>query len=167
MTALACLLLLAASSRVELVDEVFEIPAHEWRYVELGLRQRPAGVDADYEVRTGPPQVRLALVRRAEMERLRRDQAHGVMAVTRPGPSGEIHYAIGHPDEYAIVVDNREGGEPAGVHLRIWLDFAGRARPEVTMLPPQRRLMVVLISLAVFFAIVAWSATRLLRAIKR
>ena len=35
MLALACFVLLAAS-RVELVDEVYQIPASEWRYVELG-----------------------------------------------------------------------------------------------------------------------------------
>lgn len=167
MTALACLLLLAVSPRVELVDEVFQIPANEWRYVELGLRQRPAFVDADYEVRSGPPEVRLALVREAELERMRRDRAHGVIAATRPGSSGNIRYAVRRPDEYAIVVDNRDSGEAAGVHLRIWLDFGGRGGPEVTTLPPRRQLVVILVSFAVFFAIVTWSANRLLGVIRR
>jgi hypothetical protein len=167
MTMLACLVLLAASSRVELVDEVFQIPANEWRYVELGLKQRPAAVDADYEVRSGPPRVRMALVREGDLERMRRDRAHGVMAMTRPGPSGNIQYAVRRPDEYAIVVDNRDSSEAAGVHLRIWLDFAGRGSPEVTMLPLKRQFVVILVSFAVFFAIVTWSANRLLHVIRR
>jgi hypothetical protein len=167
MSVVACLLLLAASSRVELVDEVFQIPANEWRYVELGLKQRPAFVDADYEVRSGPRQVRLELIRGVEMERLRREQPHGVIAVTRPGPSGALRYGIRGPDDYAVVVDNRAGDQPAGVHLRIWLDFAGGRAPEVTMLSPERRLIVILLSFTVFFAIVTWSAKRLLRFVRR
>ena len=45
MTPLALLVLLAASS-VELVDEVYQIPPGEWKYIEVNLRQRPARVTA-------------------------------------------------------------------------------------------------------------------------
>ena len=167
MIALACMLALAASSRVELVDEVYQIPANEWRYVELGLKQRPAFVDAHYEVRSGPPEVRLALVRGAELERMRREQPHGVLAVTRPGQSGSLEYGVQRPDDYAIVVDNRDGERAAAVHLRIWLDFARRRNPEVGTLPPERQFVVILVSFAVFFAVVTWSAQRLLRFVRR
>ena len=37
----------------------------------------------------------------------------------------------------------------------------------VATLPPERRLVVILISFAVFFAIVTWSARRLLRLVRR
>ena len=41
-------LLLAASTRVELVDEVYQIPPAEWKYVEVNLRQKPALVTASF-----------------------------------------------------------------------------------------------------------------------
>ncbi|MGA2195610.1 MAG: hypothetical protein ABSH40_10095, partial [Bryobacteraceae bacterium] len=54
----------------------------------------------------------------------------------------------------------------ATVHLRVWLDFGGRRVPEVTELAPGRQLVVVAVSLAVFFGIVAYSGRRLWRAVK-
>ncbi|HEX8983805.1 MAG TPA: hypothetical protein VF767_00170, partial [Bryobacteraceae bacterium] len=72
--ALAGLLLLASSTQLELVDNVYRIPAGEWRYVELGLNQKPAHVRAQYDVRSGPRDVRLALLRAEDVERLRRDE---------------------------------------------------------------------------------------------
>jgi hypothetical protein len=54
------------------------------------------------------------------------------------------------------------------VRLKISLDFAPRPQgPEVTRLSPRRQLTVILISFAVFFAIVSYSARRLLGAIRR
>jgi hypothetical protein len=52
------------------------------------------------------------------------------------------------------------------VHLRVSLDFSGRAGETIQYLSPQRRLTVILISFAVFFGIVTWSARKLLAAVK-
>ena len=54
MTALACFVLLAASTSVELVDEVYQIPPAEWKYVEVNLRQNPALVTASFRVVPSP-----------------------------------------------------------------------------------------------------------------
>jgi hypothetical protein len=171
MISLAGLLLLASSTQLELVDNVYRIPAGEWRYVELGLNQKPAHVRARYDVRSGPRDVRLALLRAEDVERLRRDEPHGVMAVTTPGKSGVLEYDVIQPGDYAIVVDNRavseEGGGPSMVRLAVSLDFAGGHAVETTRITPRRRLTVILVSFAVFFGIVSWSAHRLLRAMKR
>jgi hypothetical protein len=78
MTPFALLLLLAASS-VELVDEVYQIPPGEWKYVEVNLRQRPARVIAGFGVDNTPGKVRLALMTRADLERLR-ELNHGLLA---------------------------------------------------------------------------------------
>ena len=51
---LAWILLLAASTSVDLVNEVYQIPASEWRYVELSLNQQPALVRAEFRVEDGP-----------------------------------------------------------------------------------------------------------------
>src|SRR3954447_12722485 len=122
MFAFACLVLLAAS-RIQLADEVYEIPASEWRYVEVALQQQPALVTARYSVTAGPRQLRLALLQRDDLEKLRAGAPHGVMEVTADSGRGVLEYAVRERGDYALVIDN-QGREPASVHIQIWLDFA-------------------------------------------
>jgi hypothetical protein len=157
--------LAAAPTSVELVDEVYQIPANEWRYVDLTLKQQPALVSATFQVLTGSQQARIALMRSQDLERLRGGQPHGVMAVTPLASSGSLSYYVHWPDDYAIVVDNRDA-RPSAVHLRISLEFGTSPWPAVTRLSARRQLVVILISFAVFFGIVTFSARRLWRAVK-
>jgi len=166
MIALAWIFLLFSSNTVDVVDEVYQIPASEWRYVELGLNQQPGMVFAHYEVRSGPPQVRLALLRREDLERLREGLPHGIIEETDPAGAGAFRPHVRGPGDYVVVVDN-QGAAPTSVHLRIWLDFGIRRGPEVTQLSPRRQFTVLLISFATFFGIVTWSARRLLKGIRR
>lgn len=162
------ILLLAATTHVDLVDEVYRIPAGQWRYVELGLQQKPAFVAADFEVQSGSHQIRLALLRRDDLERLRAEEPAGVLAATNPGGSGKLRYQVRTPGEYALVLDNREDSEHAAVaHLHVSLDFGRNSGPAVTRLTPFRQIIVVAFSFAVFFGIVGYSTRRLLRGIQR
>jgi hypothetical protein len=176
MTPLACVVLLAASTSVELVDEIYQIPPAEWKYVEVNLRQNPALVTASFRVESGAESgaesragnVRLALMTRADLERLREDLPHGLLAVTAPGKSGALSFRIRQPGDYVLVVDNRSSkAQPAAVHLRIALDFALPSGPLVTRVSPQRQLTVIVLAFAFFFGVVAYSARKLLRAAKR
>jgi hypothetical protein len=168
MTLLACILLLAASTSVELVDEVFQIPPAEWKYVEVNLRQKPAVVAASFQVQAGSDKVRLALMTREDLERLREEIPHGVLAVTAAGKSGAFAFRVRQPGDYVVVVDNRSNtAKPAAVHLHIGLDFARTSGPMVTRLEPQRQLTVIVLSFAFFFGVVTYSARKLLRAAKK
>jgi hypothetical protein len=166
MVAFVPLLLLAASTRVELVDDIYHIPPREWRYVELGLKQNPALVSAHFEAMGGPHDVRLALMRRDDLEHLRGGLPHGVIAETTPGPNGDLHSYVPAAGDYVVVVDNLSDAA-AKLHLRISLDFAAPRGPEARLLSPQRQWTVIAISFAVFFGIVTFSARRLLRSIRR
>jgi hypothetical protein len=166
------LILLAVSTHVDLVNEVVRIPAGDWRYVEVGLKQRPAFVSADYTVEPGSGEVRLALVERDQLDRLPGKpggdaQPDGALAITVPGRSGRLRYRAQVRGEYAVVIDNRMGAREAAAHLRVSLDFGGRPGGEVTRLSPTRQLAVIIITFAVFFAIVSYSARRLLQGIRR
>src|SRR5674476_869302 len=107
MTALACVVLLAASTSVELVDEVYQIAPAEWKYVEVNLRQNPALVAASFDVQSGSDKVRLALMTRADLENLRADLPHGLLAVTPIAKSGALAFRVRQPGDYVLVVDNR------------------------------------------------------------
>ena len=163
MIAIVCLFL-AASTSVELADEVYRIPSRNWRYMELDLKQRPAAVNARFEVDEGAPRVRLELMGRDDLERLRAGVPHAALSVTRMGTSGRLFVELPRAGEYVLVVENR-GPAEAEVHLRVLLDFSGRHSLAVTQITPLRRAVVVAISLAVFAGIVSYSARRLLRAI--
>jgi len=162
---LGALLLLVAATRVELTDEVYQIPRNEWWWVEVNLRQKPAQVSATYEVQSGPRQVRVALMTRDDLERLNSDVPHGVLAVTDPGKSGTLTYRVRRRGDYVLVVDNRlDGHQPAAVHLRIALDFAPPAAPEESQISPQRQLSVIVMSFVFFAGIVTYSAMRFWKA---
>jgi hypothetical protein len=161
------LLWVAAATRVELVDQVFEIPAGEWRYVELHVRQQPVTVVCHFDT-VDAGAVRLALLRRGDLERLREERPHGVAAATSRDTHGSLRYVVRSPGGYAVVVDNRGDAErSARVHLRVALDFAGHTGAAVRTLSPLRQAVVVAISFAVFFAIVLCAGRKLLRGARR
>ena len=166
MLALVCALAFAPVA--ELVNQEYTIPADEWRYVDLGIGQRPALVEAEYEVRAGSDQIRLAVMRRADLEHLREGLAHGVVEATEPGRSGKLECQVLPPGDYVVVIDNRMGdGRAAVVRLRIRFAFPPSAIAIPERISPQRRLTVILVSFAAFFAIVTWSGRRLLPPVRR
>jgi|ERR1051326_1490915 hypothetical protein len=165
-TAFAWILLLAAPQRVNLVDQVYRIPAKEWWHLgeDLDLTNRHGQVTVRFETGSDSKQIRLALLRRSDFERLRNDLAHGVMAMTETGESGELNFQV--PGDYELVVDN-QARVPANVHLRVWLTSGVRRGPGVVTLSPARQFTVIAISSAFFFGIVTFSFRRLLRATRR
>lgn len=162
MPLIAWILLVAASSSAGLVDQTFLIPANDWRFVDLGLRHRPAAIHAEFDVQTGPP-VQLILMERTDLERLNRGETHAVVAATGVRPHGRLNVRTVKPGDYVVVVENRSGEtEAANVRLRVSVDFV-----EATQLSPERQLTVVAISFAVFFGIVTYSARRLWQGVRR
>jgi hypothetical protein len=162
MPLLAWMLLFAAPSSVELVNQTFLIPANDWRFVDLGLRQRPAQIQAEFDVQSGPP-VRLLLMERPELDRLNRGETHAVVASTRVEAGGHMQLRTSKPADYVVVVENRSGEiGAANVRLRVAVDFV-----EATQISPQRQLTVIAISFTVFFGIAGYSARRLWRVVRR
>jgi hypothetical protein len=165
MMAFAWMVLMAAPAGGRVVDEVHQIPAGDWKYKEIHLRQEAARISASYEVLEGSTKVRVALMLREDLERMREDLP-GSIAVTGEGRSGRFADKIRRRGDYVVVLDNQEGKQAATVHLRVWLDFAAGRGTDAKRLSPQRQFTVVAISCAVFLGIVTFSARRLWRAVK-
>jgi len=159
------LILLLAASRVQLFDEVYQIPASDWRYVDLGLKQRSAVVTAQFDTEGKDSRVRLTLLRREDLEKFREGLPHGNVDSTEAAPRGTLSYFVPTPGDYVLVIDNDET-RPAAVHLGVWLDF-GRHGPTVSQLSPRRQMTVVVISFLVFFGIVSFSARRLFKVVRK
>jgi hypothetical protein len=161
------LLLLASTQRVEIVNGPFEIPPGKWYQVGLGLRQgRPVVVSADFELHKGP-HIRLEFLRREDLQQRLEGRPNSFLAMTAPGTSGRLRYVVRERGYYVVFLDNRQGTHTVTGHLRVEEDFGRRRTPEVSQLSPQRQTAVIIISFAVFFAIVTFSARHLLRAIRR
>lgn len=159
MISLLCLLLVTVP-RVQVTDEVYQIPANDWRWVEISLNQRPALVSARYFVQSGPPNVRAALLPKSELQNLRSSDGIEDFDPTTAAAGGELRRHTREPGEYAVVFENR-AASPSTVRVRIWLEF-----PVATTISTRRQITVVAISFAVFFAIAGFSARRLLRAVR-
>ena len=159
---LALLLLLAASRPVVLTDDVYQIPAGEWRWVRFEIRHQPATVQCSFET-VGSGEALAELVSRPDLELIREHKSHDALSATDTARSDTFSQYVGEPGEYAVVIEN-PGKTPVAARLAVSLSFG---QPAARYLSRDRRLTVILISSAMFFAIVTFSARALLRAMKR
>jgi hypothetical protein len=160
----AALLLWFASGPQVLLDEVFQVPASEWRYVPVVLKQPPVTVDSDFRVISGNGAVRVTLVNQEGLDQLRQGDREPLRSVPfqQQGKSSRL---VSVPDEYAVVLENHGPG-PATVRLRVSLDFSSSGLPQARTLSAERRFVVIVISSSVFLAIVLYSGRRLLRVMR-
>jgi hypothetical protein len=165
MMALAAILLLAAPVGSPAKEEVHQIPAGDWKYVEIALHQRPARISVSYDVLSGSENVRVALMLRDDLERMDED-LRGSIALTPKGRHGAFVDRVRRNGDYVLVLDNQDGREPATVRLRLGLDFFAGRGAEAERLTPLRQLTVVAVSCVAFLGIVGFSARRLFTAMK-
>jgi hypothetical protein len=156
----ALLFLLAAFARVDLIDENFEIPANDWRYVPRPLTQQPAMVDCVFQSDRPDTQVRLVLVGETDLNLWRAGRDHQEIAATPAGSRGTLRIPVHDADTY-VAIENR-APKPVRVRLRVFLE-----QPRVRYLSRSRQLAVIVISFGVFFAIVSLSARKLLKSIRK
>jgi hypothetical protein len=158
-------LLALLASTVQLVDDRYDIPAAEWRFVDVFMNQELARVYCSYEVAPPHEKAHVGLIRAEDLPRFRANQPFTPILMSGPAQKGAFDVRPQRSGEYAVVIDNRHNGSPVQVSLRVWLDFGHRT--SVRYADPRRQLIVILVSFAVFFAIVTYSARKLLAAARR
>jgi hypothetical protein len=156
------LLLLAVSRPAVLTDDIYQVPAGEWRWVRFEIGHRPAVVECRFET-VGSGEAVAELVSRADLELIHQHKIHDSLAATDTAPKDSFSQYIGDPGEYAVVIEN-PGSTPLTARLTVALSFG---QPASRYLSRERQLTVILVSSAVFFAIVTFSARALLKAMKR
>jgi hypothetical protein len=155
----ALLFLLAAFPRLDPIDENFEIPANDWRYVPRPLTTEPAMVDCVFQCDRTDARVRLVLLGRDDLNAWRAGRDHDEVAATPASARGTLRLPVHDADTY-VAIENR-GSRPVGVRLRVFIEQA-----QVRYLSRGRQLAVIVISFGVFFAIVSLSARKLMQSLK-
>lgn len=166
MTLFPILLLLFAAGTPN-PDQSFKLEAGDFRWIPFTVRQTPTGVDCRFDVVKGGPTVHAELLPMSEFRRFDRGREHETLALTASARSGEFRRVIDTRGQYAVVVMNDRNAPPVLVSLQLETTLNPGAGEMARTLPPQRRLTVVLISLAFFLAVLTWSSRRLIVAMRR
>lgn len=163
------MLALALLHQVRVVDQSYQIPPNNWRYVDAadwhaatqGWRDSPAIVHASFLVESGAS-VRLLLLDREHLEEMRQGAPPAALQSTPLGRAGTLSAETGAPGDCVLVLENRGSPQTAIVHLQVMLDSwnAGGVSRD-------RKVWVLALSFAFFFATVSYSAAKLWRVFRR
>jgi hypothetical protein len=138
----------------------FRLEPGEYRWLQFKVRTIPTVVDCKYKVTSGRGTVHMEVLTMPEFRRYYRGQPHETFAESQRGPQGEIRQMVDERGDFAVLVKNDDHAPMVMVDLEVGTD----SDPSAQVLPPERRLAVILISFGIFFAIVTVSGWRLWRA---
>lgn len=146
---------------VALTNGLLTVPPAQWRALTLGSPSPGTYVEVEFNVRKGS-RVQALLLTRPDAERLHRGRTPSPECSSGFEREARMRCRVQEADEYVLIVDNRiEARLPAEVHLRVDL----QSPPSVIFreVPPERRRVVVALSLAFFGAVVVFSARQFLK----
>jgi hypothetical protein len=162
------LLLLAVAARTDLFHDTVRIPKSQWRAIRVSLRDRPATVDARFDVVEGSSRVRVLLLTDVEVDRFQKGKPFRTIASTDAGSGGSLRHRVARPGEYMVLVDNRTlATSTVALDLRVSLEFESGATFEPRSLPRSTRLAVVALSAGWLLIVGGWSGGRVWRAWRR
>ena len=164
--AVALLLLFLAGTAFGAEQAAFRLDPGEFRWFPFTVKQVPTEVNCHFEVLKGEASVHMELLPMSEFRRLNRGHEHETLAVSDNARSAGFRRMMDTRGQYAVVVINKRGAPVAMVSLEVRTDLNPNAEVVAKMLPPQRRLVVILISFAIFFVTITWAGLRLARAIR-
>src|SRR5579863_8356605 len=157
---LAALIMLLAPGPAVLLDEVFEIPASQWRIAPVTPKNAPAALQCDFRVVSGEAHVRVVVMDTEEFRQLKSGDRE-LLDSGEQAARGSLSRMVSAGEEFAVVMENTEARGPIRVALQV-----REQRLPVGQLSPQRRLGVIAISVTAFLAIVIFSGRKLLGVIR-
>ncbi len=163
---LALALLPAQGAGPQEKGQLLRLQPRDFRWVPFTIRQTPAEVDCKFEVVNGNGSVHVELLPLSEFRLFDRGEDHETLAVTPNARSGDFRRILETPGKYAVVVVNADGASPVSVSLQLRTDVNPDSKDVARTLPPGRRLTVILISFAFFFATAGWSGRKLRQAMR-
>jgi hypothetical protein len=142
----------------------FRLDPGEYRWLSFTVKKIPTAVDCKFRVLSGRATVHMEVLTMPEFRRFYRGQDHEMFASSPNGQKGEIRQMVDERGEFAVIVRNEDRAPTAIVDLEVSTDVNPSPESMARVLPPGRRLAVILISFGIFFGLVMWSGWRLWRA---
>lgn len=148
-------------------SQAIRLEPGEFRWWPIHVRQTPMEIQCRFEVLKGGATVRAELVPQDEFRAFVRRRNYENMASTGTTSNGAFNRIIGDRGDYAVVIMNEADAPTAIVSLNIETNANPTGPGVAWMLPARRRLVVILISFAIFFVSVGWSGHRLIQAMRK
>ncbi len=145
-----------------LVDSVVPVQPSSWRAIEVKVDKPGTTVECSYTVDGDTARVEAILVTRHDAERFNQGRSYHPLASTGFQTTGKLHFEIDEPGDYVLLLDNRlESGRTTDVSLKIDL----RDPPNIVAgtVSPERRQVVITLSLLFFLGVVMFSARQFMK----
>ncbi|HWD97620.1 MAG TPA: hypothetical protein VG345_01225, partial [Bryobacteraceae bacterium] len=143
------------------------LDAGEYRWFPIHVSHAPVEVTCRFRVVKGTATVHAELAPRSEFRAFIRRRSYGKLVATGETANGFFSQVLSEPGDYAVILINAENAPQALVSFSIESRLNPTSPGIARTLPPERRLVVILISFAIFFASAGWSGHRLIRAMKK
>lgn len=137
------------------------IPPAHWQAISVVIDAPGTQVEVDFEVKRGS-RVEASLLTATEAVRFNRGRTVTPACASGFRADAHLRCRVAEPGQYVLLLDNRiESRQPALVDLRVSL------QPPVDVvvreLPPERKSLVIALSIAFFGAVVLFSARQFLK----
>src|SRR3954451_3575400 len=145
-----------------LTDGVVSVPASHWSAVDLPVGQAGTTVDASFSVPQGATAVEAIIVTRRDADRFNAGRSYHPICRSGYLTEGRLRCEIEQKGDYILLLDNRiEGRKATEVTLKISLREP--ASIIAITVPPQKRAIIIALSLLFFVAVVMYSARQFMR----
>lgn len=146
---------------VVVTSGLISVPPSHWQTLNVPVPEPDTTIDISFQAMHGS-RVQLLLLDRKDAERFRRGRSVDPLMTTGFQNAGRLRYRAATQGEYVLLLDNRiEGRSPALVDLRV--ETAPARSATVRELPPEKRRLVVTLSLLFFGGTIFFSARQLLK----
>jgi hypothetical protein len=141
----------------------FRLEPGEFRWIPFTVNQTPTEIACRFQVMAGGPTVHLELLPMSDFRLFNRGRRHETLAASPRSQAGSFRQTVDDRGQYAVVVVNEKNAPAVMVSLEVSTEVNPSRRVVSRELPAGRRMTVILISFALFFVTVTWSALKLLR----
>ncbi|WP_180538756.1 hypothetical protein [Nevskia soli] len=161
---LALILLLSTpASEAQLLNDSFDVPAREYRFIPMHIANWPATLDLAFNASENAP-VRVELVTRRDLDRFIRGKPYEYLLRLSARPTSDFRQPVPDAGDYDVLLIN-EGSRDSAVKVRAAVQFA--REPDVAQyVPPARRAILISVSVVIFLIALLWSGLALLRAMR-
>lgn len=144
-----------------LTNGPFSVPPSAWRAVEVQVPAPGTQVEVEFEVQKGS-RVQVLLLTPEEANRFHRGRSFIPLCGSGFQTEARMRCRVEEAGPHVLMIDNRiEGRAPTELHLRV--DLRAPVNVVVRELPPERRRLVIALSLGFFGIVVLYSAREFLR----